>query len=64
MNQNGQRASDMQASRGTATLVWVVVTVAVVVMVSAMGWHHWVVPAVAAGVLVGLWVDARTKDGE
>ena len=54
----------MQASRGTATLVWVVVTVAVVVMVSTMGWHHWVVPAVAAGVLVGLWVDARTEDGE
>ena len=54
----------MQASRGTATRVWVVVTVAVVVMVSAMGWHHWIVPAVAAGVLVGLWVDARTEDGE
>ena len=51
----------MRASRGTATLVWVVVTVAVVVAVSALGWHGWIVPAVAVGVLVGLWADARAE---
>ena len=45
--------------RGAATLVWVAVTVATVGVLSAVGRPHWIVPAVAVAVLVGLWLGGR-----